>query len=125
MQAKELSALWVEFPALASVDLKRLKKKLVTQLATHPPYCSQRNFGASALDWCYSAVGRYDMYLHGGQKLWDYAAGALIFLESGGHACCIETDDFAQGDICGFFFFLREGKNFLKKVRVVWGGAGK
>ena len=85
--------------ALASVDLKRLKKKLVTQLATHPPYCSQRNFGASALDWCYSAVGRYDMYLHGGQKLWDYAAGALIFLESGGHACCIETDDFAQGDI--------------------------
>ena len=85
--------------ALASVDLKRLKKKLVTQLAAHPPYCSQRNFGASALDWCYSAVGRYDMYLHGGQKLWDYAAGALIFLESGGHACCIETDDFAQGDI--------------------------
>jgi myo-inositol-1(or 4)-monophosphatase len=85
--------------ALASVDLKRLKNKLVTQLATHPPYCSQRNFGASALDWCYSAVGRYDMYLHGGQKLWDYAAGALIFLESGGHACCIETDDFAQGDI--------------------------
>lgn len=85
--------------ALASVDLKRLNKKLVTQLATHPPYCSQRNFGASALDWCYSAVGRYDMYLHGGQKLWDYAAGSLIFLESGGHACCIETDDFAQGDI--------------------------
>ena len=85
--------------ALASVDLKRLKKKLVTQLAAHPPYSSQRNFGASALDWCYSAVGRYDMYLHGGQKLWDYAAGALIFLESGGHACCIETDDFAQGDI--------------------------
>jgi myo-inositol-1(or 4)-monophosphatase len=85
--------------ALASVDLKRLKKKLVTQLATHPPYSSQRNFGASALDWCYGAVGRYDMYLHGGQQLWDYAAGALIFQESGGHACCIETDDFAQGDI--------------------------
>ena len=85
--------------ALASVDLKRLKKKLVTQLATQPPFSSQRNFGASALDWCYSAAGRYDMYLHGGQKLWDYAAGALIFLESGGHACCIETDDFAQGDI--------------------------
>ncbi len=85
--------------ALASVDLKRLKKKLVTQLAAHPPYCSQRNFGASALDWCYSAIGRYDMYLHGGQKLWDYAAGALIFQESGGHACCIESDDFDQGDI--------------------------
>lgn len=85
--------------ALACVDLKRLKKKLVKQLASQPPYSSQRNFGASALDWCYSAVGRYDMYLHGGQKLWDYAAGALIFMESGGHACSIEHDDFAEGDI--------------------------
>jgi myo-inositol-1(or 4)-monophosphatase len=85
--------------ALASVDLKRLGTKLVAQLATHPPYCSQRNFGASTLDWCYTAAGRYDMYLHGGQKLWDYAAGTLILWEAGGHACCIENDDFAQGDI--------------------------
>ena len=85
--------------ALASVDMKRLKKKLVTQLAANPPYASQRNFGASALDWCYAAAGRYDVYLHGGQKLWDYAAGQLILQESGGHVCCIENDNFAQGDI--------------------------
>lgn len=85
--------------ALACVDMKRLKKKLVTHIATDPPYSSQRNFGASALDWCYTAAGRYDMYLHGGQQLWDYAAGSLILSESGGHACCIENDDFAQGDI--------------------------
>ncbi len=85
--------------ALASVDLKHLKKKLVTQLATQPPYSSQRNFGASALDWCYTATGRYDVYLHGGQKLWDYAAGLLVLHESGGHACCIENDDFALGDV--------------------------
>lgn len=85
--------------ALASVDLKRLKKKLVTQLATNPPYSSQRNFGASALDWCYTAAGRYDIYLHGGQKLWDYAAGLLVLQETGGHVCCIESDDFGQCDI--------------------------
>lgn len=85
--------------ALANVDLKRLSAKLVVQLAAHPPYGSQRNFGASALDWCYTAAGRYDLYLHGGQKLWDYAAGMLILAEAGGHACCIENDDFAQGDI--------------------------
>lgn len=85
--------------ALANVDLKRLNTKLVAQLATHPPYSSQRNFGASALEWCYTAAGRYDVYLHGGQKLWDYAAGMLILSESGGHACCIEHDDFAQGDV--------------------------
>lgn len=85
--------------ALASVDLKRLSTELVRQLAVQPPYCSQRNFGASALDWCYTAAGRYDMYLHGGQKLWDYAAGSLILEEAGGHACCIESDEFSQGDI--------------------------
>ncbi len=85
--------------ALANVDLKRLGARLVTQLASHPPYSSQRNFGASALDWCYTAAGRYDVYLHGGQKLWDYAAGLLVLLEAGGHACCVESDDFAQGDV--------------------------
>jgi myo-inositol-1(or 4)-monophosphatase len=85
--------------ALANVDLKRLDTKLVGQLAANPPYGSQRNFGASTLDWCYTAAGRYDLYLHGGQKLWDYAAGTLILWESGGHACCIENDDFEQGDI--------------------------
>jgi myo-inositol-1(or 4)-monophosphatase len=37
--------------------------------------------------------------LHGGQKLWDYAAGALILQESGGMACCLEDDEFARGDI--------------------------
>lgn len=85
--------------ALACVDMKRLKKKLVAQLAATPPYCSQRNFGASALDWCYTAAGRYDLYLHGGQKLWDYAAGSLILSEAGGHACCIENDVFGECDI--------------------------
>ena len=85
--------------ALASVDLKRLKKKLVTQLASQPPYSSQRNFGASALDWCYTATGRYDVYLHGGQKLWDYAAGLLVLLEAGGHVSCIENDAFERCDI--------------------------
>ncbi len=87
--------------ALASVDFKRLKKKLATKLVTHAPYSSQRNFGASALDWCYAAAGRYDLYLHGGQKLWDYAAGSLILSESGGHACSIEDDDFNLSDIWG------------------------
>jgi myo-inositol-1(or 4)-monophosphatase len=85
--------------SLACVDMKRLDRRLVLSLAGSPPYSSQRNFGASALDWCYTAAGRYDLYLHGGQKLWDYAAGALILSESGGHSCCIEQDEFAECDI--------------------------
>lgn len=85
--------------ALACVDLKRLPSVLLKAVASHPPYASQRNFGASALDWCYTAAGRYDVYLHGGQKLWDYAAGVLILSESGAQVCCIEHDDFTQGNI--------------------------
>lgn len=85
--------------ALANVDLKRLDSKLSARLAAHPPYSSQRNFGASTLDWCYTAAGRYDVYLHGGQKLWDYAAGSLLLQEAGGHMCSLEDEDFFKGDV--------------------------
>lgn len=84
--------------ALAGVDLKRLQPKLASALAAHPPYVSQRNFGSSALDWCYVAAGRLDIYIHGGQKLWDYAAGALILQEAGGALCTLDSDDFWAGD---------------------------
>jgi myo-inositol-1(or 4)-monophosphatase len=85
--------------ALASVDFRRLNTQLIARLSVQPPYHTHRNFGASALDWCYTATGRYDVYLHGGQQLWDYAAGALILQESGAFVCCIEQDDFAQGNV--------------------------
>lgn len=70
--------------ALAGVEMKRIDRDLAGRLASWPPYASQRNFGASTLDWCYTAAGRFDIYVHGGQKLWDYAAGALILEEAGG-----------------------------------------
>ncbi len=85
--------------ALANIDMKRLEGKLAAKLVSNPPYCSQRNFGASTLDWCYTAAGRYDVYLHGGQKLWDYAAGSLVLQEAGGHMCSLEADDFALGNV--------------------------
>lgn len=80
--------------AMASVDFKRLPRDLALRIATSPPYFSQRNFGASTLEWCYTAAGRFDVYVHGGQKLWDYAAGALILQEAGGLVCGLEHDDF-------------------------------
>lgn len=80
--------------AIASVDFKRLPRELASRLALSPPYASQRNFGACSLEWCYIASGRFDAYLHGGQKLWDYAAGALILEEAGGSLCCLDCDDF-------------------------------
>lgn len=71
---------------VANVDYKRLTGELSTQLVRCPPYRSQRNLGASVLEWCWLAAGRVQLYLHGGQKLWDFAAGYLILLEAGGAA---------------------------------------
>lgn len=79
---------------VAGVDFKRIPKTLGDKLATHPPYYSQRNFGSSALEWCYVASGRLDVHLHGGQMLWDYAAGRLILEEAGGALCTLHHDDF-------------------------------
>ena len=84
--------------AIAEIDFKRLPKNLARELSSNPPFHSQRNFGSSALDWCYLAAGRFDLYLHGGQYLWDYAAGSLILAEAGGSACTMEYMDLWQGD---------------------------
>jgi myo-inositol-1(or 4)-monophosphatase len=70
--------------AMAIVDLKRLPERLGMAIASRSPFRSQRSFGSVALDWCWVARGRCQLYLHGGQKLWDYAAGRLILEESGG-----------------------------------------
>ena len=78
--------------AVALIDLKRLPTALAERLASAPPYKSQRNFGAVALDWCWLAAGRGHVYLHGRQKLWDYAAGCLILHETGGRSTTLDGE---------------------------------
>jgi len=68
----------------AIIDFKRLTPSLAQQLTTQTPYASQRSFGSVALDWCWIAAGRGQLYCHGSQHLWDYAAGWLILKEAGG-----------------------------------------
>lgn len=68
---------------LALIDLKRLSAQDLTRLGATAPYRSQRNLGSVALDWCWLAAGRGQLYWHGGQKLWDLAAGRLIASEAG------------------------------------------
>ena len=88
LQGQQLSTPLAE--GMALIDLKRLSGELASRLAANPPYKSQRSFGAVALDWCWLAAGRCHVYLHGQQKLWDYAAGSLILLEAGGSAVTLE-----------------------------------
>lgn len=78
--------------AVAAIDFKRLPGPLGARLAADPPYASQRNFGASTLDWCWVADRRFHIYLHGGQRLWDYAAGSLILAEAGGFAVTLQGE---------------------------------
>ncbi len=69
--------------ALALVDLKRLPVEILMRLGGNAPFRSQRSMGAVALEWCWLAAGRARLYLHGGQRLWDWAAGRLIASEAG------------------------------------------
>jgi len=78
--------------ATAIIDFKRLTKTLATRLVADSPFASQRNFGASALDWCWLALGRGHVYLHGSQNIWDYAAGQFIFEQCGGLSQTLEGD---------------------------------
>ena len=70
--------------SIAFVDFKRLKRTDRLRLVDQAPYKSQRNIGTCALEWAWLAAGRVQLLVHGSEKLWDYAAGNLILIESGG-----------------------------------------
>lgn len=72
--------------AIAIVDLKRLSQPLAQRILLNPPYKSQRNLGSCVLEWAWMAANRGHLYLHGGMKLWDLAAGTLLLSEAGGYA---------------------------------------
>lgn len=72
---------------IANIDYKRLADNLALNLLkSQNAFRSQRNFGSCALEWCWLAMNRIQVYLHGGMKLWDYAAGSLILQEAGGYS---------------------------------------
>jgi myo-inositol-1(or 4)-monophosphatase len=84
---------------VALIDFKRLDTTLARRLAEQPPYSSQRSFGSVALDWCWIAAGRGHLYLHGKQRIWDYAAGSLILAEAGGHAVTLDGEAVFRADL--------------------------
>jgi len=69
--------------AVGFVDFKRLDPNLAIALATKPHYRSQRNIGSCALEWAWLACGRSQFIIHGGEKIWDFAAGSLLATEAG------------------------------------------
>jgi myo-inositol-1(or 4)-monophosphatase len=72
---------------LASIDFKRLDPAVSQHIVGSIPFKSQRNIGTCALEWAWLAAGRLQLLLHGGEKLWDYAAGCLLLESAGGISC--------------------------------------
>lgn len=87
--------------ATAIVDFKRLTPELATRIVSDIPYASQRSFGSVALDWCWLAMGRGHVYLHGRSSIWDYAAGNFIFSQAGGYSCTLEGDSIFINELVG------------------------
>ena len=79
---------------------KQLKQigNLHAALRQHAPYRKSTQSGASVLQWCHMAAGRTDIFIHAGERPWDYAAGALILEESGGAIATITNDNYWQTD---------------------------
>ncbi len=83
----------------AIVDFKRLQRPLAIRLVTEAPYASQRSIGSVALDWCWIAAGRGQVYCHGSQNIWDYAAGWLILNEAGGWSATFAAESVFESKV--------------------------
>ena len=81
------------------IDFKRLRPEIATALVINQPYRSQRSFGASALDLCWIAVNRCQIYLHGKQMLWDHAAGIIILSNANGKLATFDNGFVFKNDL--------------------------
>ena len=54
--------------------------------------CDFRRMGAAALDLCYVAAGRYDVFFEFSLAPWDFAAGRLVITEAGGRISTMEGE---------------------------------
>ena len=101
--------------SIAIIDFKRLSEELATRLVRNQPFASQRNFGASALDWCWMAANRGHIYLHGKQNIWDYSAGEFIFKMAGGHASTLEGETILVNKLIGRSVIAAENDDLLQQ----------
>ncbi len=86
--------------AEARVEVGRFKRlgRVTHALFHHAPFEKLTMSGASVLQWCHLADGRFDAFLHAGEQPWDYAAGALIAEEAGVRMATLMHDDYWRCD---------------------------
>lgn len=74
-----------------------------------------RRTGTAALDLCYTAANRFDLFFEASLSPWDHAAGTLIAREAGGRACAFDgaapsletTSSIVSGSAAAVDEFLR------------------
>ena len=79
--------------AIGFCDFKRLDgARAQAMLAAQRRLRSLRNLGSCALEWAWLAAGRAHFIVHGGQALWDFAAGSLLAARAGAVASDLAGD---------------------------------
>lgn len=76
-----------------------------------------RRLGAAAVDLCYVACGRFDIFYEHSLAPWDVAAGALIVKEAGGFVCDFKGKEdwlFGRNIVAGTPGLQQE---FMKKIK--------
>ncbi|MGE5095942.1 MAG: inositol monophosphatase family protein [Betaproteobacteria bacterium] len=103
--------------SVAEVSLRRDTKVLRKALKNRKPYSKRLTSGSSALSWCHLAAARIDVMLHSGQKMWDYAAGALILEEARGHTSTLDHDDFWEAPVWSRSVIAARTRGLLEEWR--------
>jgi myo-inositol-1(or 4)-monophosphatase len=80
MQTLEDSVAAVSFPPRVGRNSRELEE-FARAIAV---FQAVRRTGSTALNLCYVAAGRFDVYWGNNNKAWDVAAGAIIVREAGG-----------------------------------------
>lgn len=91
------------FISAGSIYGRRCNSRVFEKLykAIVPLASGTRHLACAALELCYVAAGRYEVFFEMGLSYWDIAAGALLVQEAGGKVCDFQGDDcyFITGDI--------------------------
>ena len=80
--------------------------------------CDFRRMGAAALDLCYVAAGRYDVFFEYNLCPWDYAAGSLIITEAGGHITTMEGEPLPLDRRGSVWASNEVNKDILKELEI-------
>lgn len=89
---------------------------LTTQLFARS--CDFRRFGSAALDLCYVACGRGELFFEYSLSPWDYAAGSLIVTEAGGVASTLEGAPLPILSRCSVWMCNKVNREVLQELKV-------